>query len=175
MQLKWGHFQVMKIVTKINDWLEIRKQFVGKTIGFVHTMGNLHAGHMSLCERSQKENDITIVSIFVNPTQFNQSSDFECYPRTIEKDQALLSSHQVDYLLRPDHDGMYPDGYQVQVTENLLSQELEGEFRPGHFNGMLTVVLKLFNLVQPARGYFGEKDYQQLLLVKKMTGMSLVE
>ncbi|TAK72359.1 MAG: pantoate--beta-alanine ligase [Gammaproteobacteria bacterium] len=158
----------MKIVTTINDWQIIRQQLTGKSIGFVPTMGHLHAGHISLCERSRVENDITVVSIFVNPTQFNQGSDFQLYPRTIEQDKSLLVSHQIDYLFLPDAESMYADHYEVQVTETALSHELEGEFRPGHFTGMLTVVLKLLNLVQAARAYFGEKDYQQLLLVKKM-------
>ncbi|RDI48103.1 pantoate--beta-alanine ligase [Aquicella lusitana] len=158
----------MNIVSKIDAWQAIRKACAGKTIGFVPTMGHLHAGHLSLCERSRRENEITVVSIFVNPTQFNQASDFDLYPRTLEQDTAILASQQVDYLLLPDAESLYPDHYQIQLTETEMSRELEGEYRPGHFNGMLTVVLKLLNLVQPARAYFGEKDYQQLLLVKKM-------
>jgi len=158
----------MNIVTTIKEWQDIRKKLSDQQIGFVPTMGNLHAGHMSLYERARKENDLTVASIFLNPTQFNQSRDFELYPRTIEQDIELLSSHQVDFLFLPDSASMYPDQFQVQVTETELCQILEGEFRPGHFNGVLTVVLKLFNIIQPTRAYFGEKDYQQLLLVKKM-------
>jgi pantoate--beta-alanine ligase len=134
----------------------------------------LHAGHASLIERSKRENDITVVSIYVNPTQFNQNSDFELYPRTLEQDKALLSGWQVDYVLLPSEQVMYPDGYQVQISETEISHELEGEYRPGHFNGMLTVVLKLLNLVRPTRAYFGEKDYQQLLLVKKLVQAMLL-
>ncbi len=158
----------MNIVTKINEWREISKTLTGKKIGLVTTMGHLHTGHLSLFARAGRENDVTVASIFVNPTQFNQSKDFELYPCTIEQDCALLESQKVDYLFLPDAEEMYQDGYQVQVTENTLSTELEGQHRPGHFNGMLTVVLKFLNIVQPTRAYFSEKDYQQLLLVKKM-------
>ncbi len=155
----------MNIVTKLTAWQNIRKNLLNKTIGFIPTMGHLHQGHLSLCERAKNENDITVVSIFVNPTQFNQSSDFELYPRTIEDDINLLN---VDYVLLPDSKEMYFDHFQIQINETELSLELEGEHRPGHFTGMLTVVLKLLNLVQATQAYFGEKDYQQLLLVKKM-------
>ncbi len=162
------NFQNMNIVTKINEWRQIRHNLADKKIGFICTMGNLHAGHLSLCARSCIENDVTVVSIFVNPTQFNQASDFERYPRTVEQDRSMLESQKVDYLFLPDTKELYQDDYQVQVTENTISTELEGYHRPGHFNGMLTVVLKLLNIIQPSRAYFGEKDYQQLLLVKKM-------
>jgi len=158
----------MNIVTEINAWRAIRKQLAGKEIGMVHTMGNLHAGHMSLCQRAQAENEVTVAAIFVNPTQFNQARDFELYPRTIEQDQALLRAQGMHYLLLLDEKSLYPDGYQVQVTETEISKVLEGEFRPGHFTGMLTIVLKFLNLVQPTRSYYGEKDYQQLLLIQKM-------
>ncbi|MEO8402639.1 MAG: pantoate--beta-alanine ligase [Gammaproteobacteria bacterium] len=158
----------MNIVTDINEWQKIRKNLATQTLGFVPTMGNLHDGHLSLCHRAKRENELTVVSIFVNPVQFNQTQDFERYPRTLEQDIALLSLHKIDYVLIPDVHAIYPDHYQIQLTETELSQELEGEFRPGHFNGMLTVVLKLINLVQPSQAYFGEKDFQQMLLVKKM-------
>ena len=158
----------MNIVTKINEWRQIRKNLTGKTIGFIPTMGHLHAGHLSLCQRSKNENDITVVSIFVNPTQFNQSSDFDLYPRTIGQDQELLKTIAVDYILLPNPQEMYPDNYEVKMNETLISAELEGEFRPGHFSGMLTVVLKFLNLVRADNAYFGEKDFQQLLLIKKM-------
>jgi pantoate--beta-alanine ligase len=165
----------MNIVTKIDEWRRIKKTLLNKTVGLVATMGNLHAGHLSLCARSARENDLTVVSIFVNPTQFNQASDFELYPRTVEQDSALLALQKVDYLFLPDAKEMYQDDYQVQVTENKLSTELEGLHRPGHFNGMLTVVLKLLNIIQPSRAYFGEKDYQQFLLVKKMVSALCLE
>lgn len=158
----------MNIITNINEWREIRKQLQNKSIGFIPTMGNLHAGHASLCERSLDENDVTVVSIFINSVQFNQVSDFELYPRTLSEDSKLLTSLNVDYLFLPDYQTMYPDNYQIQLSETHLSNELEGEFRPGHFTGVLTIVLKLLNLVKPKYAYFGEKDYQQFLLVKKM-------
>jgi pantoate--beta-alanine ligase len=158
----------MNIVTKVKDWQDIRKNLTDSSLGFVPTMGHLHDGHRSLCERAKKENALTAVSIFVNPTQFNQSNDFELYPRTLEQDIAMLEAMHIDYLFIPYANEIYPHDYQLQVSETLLSAELEGVHRPGHFNGMLTVVLKLLNLIQPTRIYFGEKDYQQLLLVKKM-------
>jgi pantoate--beta-alanine ligase len=157
----------MKIVSDIHQWQDIRRSLKG-SVGFVPTMGHLHEGHASLCARARQENDIVAASIFVNPTQFNQSSDFEQYQRTLEADCRLLESVGVDYVFCPPKEDMYPDGYEVQVSETKLSHELEGEFRPGHFTGMLTVVLKLLNLAQANRAYFGEKDFQQLLLVKKM-------
>jgi len=131
-------------------------------------MGNLHEGHISLCHQAKAENDSVLVSIFVNPTQFNQRADFEKYARTFEADCALLDAAGVDYVFHPDEKAMYPDNYEVQVSESVISQELEGEFRPGHFQGMLTVVLKLLHIAQADRAYFGEKDFQQLTLVRKM-------
>ncbi len=158
----------MNIVTTLSEWRTIRKNLGHLSIGFIPTMGNLHEGHLQLCSRAKIENDIAVASIFVNPTQFNKKNDFDHYPRTIEADTEKLSAHQIDYLFLPDAASLYPDDYHIQVTETELSKELEGEYRPGHFNGMLTIVLKLLNLVQPTRAYFGEKDYQQLLLIKKM-------
>ena len=155
------------IVSDPQKWQSLRKTLKG-SIGFVPTMGNLHAGHANLCERAKRENDLAVVSIFVNPTQFNQPSDFEKYQRTFEADCRLLDRAGVDYVFHPDVKAMYPDDYQVQVSETVISKELEGEFRPGHFTGMMTVVLKLLNIIQPDRAYFGEKDFQQLLLVEKM-------
>lgn len=132
-------------------------------------MGYLHAGHLSLCSRSQAENDLTIVAIFVNAKQFNQIEDFLHYPRSLEKDIALLSKQKVDYLLLLDSETIYSDNYHIQIHDTSdLSKELEAEFRPGHFIGMLTVVLKYLNIVRPTHAYYGEKDYQQLLLIKKM-------
>jgi pantoate--beta-alanine ligase len=139
-----------------------------KRVGFVPTMGNLHQGHLALCERSRQDNDVTVVSIFVNPTQFNQTQDFQSYPRTLDEDVEKLKTAGVDYVFAPNATEMYPDHYTVQVNETQLSHGLEGEHRPGHFTGMLTVVMKLLNIIQPTRAYFGEKDYQQFLLVKKM-------
>lgn len=165
----------MNIVTEIKEWQSLKTKLKKRSVGFIPTMGNLHAGHMSLCRRSQAENDITVVSIVVNPTQFNQEDDFHHYPRTLEQDTVLLSSQNIDYLFCPAPDNLYPDNYQIQLSETELSLELEGFYRPGHFNGMLTIVLKLLNLIQPTRAYFGEKDYQQLLLVKKMVSALFIE
>jgi len=159
----------MNIVTKLSDWQAIRKKNNNKSIGFVHTMGHLHAGHLSLCARSQAENDLTIVAIFVNATQFNQIEDFNHYPRTLEEDKALLFKQQIDYLLLLQAETIYCDNYHIQIHDTSdLSKILEAAFRPGHFIGMLTVVLKFLNIVRPTRSYYGEKDYQQLLLIKKM-------
>lgn len=158
----------MNILTDVNQWQAIRATLRDKTIGFIPTMGHLHDGHLSLCKRSKAENSITVVSIFVNHTQFNQKCDFDLYPRTLDEDVKLLASNEIDYLLCPTSEKIYPDNYEIQVTETDMSMELEGKFRPDHFKGVLTVVLKLLNIVQPQRAYFGEKDYQQLLLIKKM-------
>lgn len=154
-------------------WRSLRKGLTG-AVGFVPTMGNLHAGHIDLCLRAKAENDIVVASIFVNPTQFNQASDFEKYARTLQADRKLLSDAGVDYLFNPDAADMYADGYSVKVSEEEIAQELEGAFRPGHFTGMLTVVLKLLNIIGADRAYFGEKDFQQLLLVKKMAAALFV-
>lgn len=164
----------MNILFNVGDCRIMQREVHNKSVGFIPTMGNLHAGHASLIQQSKRENDITVVSIYVNPTQFNQQSDFQHYPRTLEQDKAMLTSLKVDYLLSPTEQAVYPDNYQVQLSETEISRELEGEHRPGHFDGILTVVLKLFNLVQPTRAYFGEKDYQQLLLVKKMVNALLL-
>lgn len=158
----------MNILTTIKEWRDIRARYANNRIGFVPTMGHLHQGHLTLCDQSVAENDVTVASIFINPTQFNQASDFDAYPRTLEQDAALLAQHNVDYLFAPTANEMYPDQYQVQVNETELSTLLEGAYRPGHFAGMLTVVLRLFNIIQPTNAYFGEKDYQQALLIKKM-------
>lgn len=156
------------IVTEINEWITIRKNISNQSVGFIPTMGNLHDGHLSLCARSKQENDITVVSIFVNPAQFNNPNDLKNYPRTLSQDIAKLAISGVDYVFVPEAEEMYHDRYEIQITETEVSKALEGEHRPGHFNGMLTVVLKLLNLVRANKAYFGEKDYQQLLLIKKM-------
>lgn len=155
------------IVSDPKKWRSLRKALKG-SLGFVPTMGCLHEGHVSLCRQAKAENDIVLASIFVNPTQFNDPADFEKYQRTLEADCKLLDTVGVDYVFNPDAKDMYPDNYEVQVTEAVVSKELEGEFRPGHFTGMMTVVMKLLNIAQADRAYFGEKDFQQLLLVKKM-------
>ncbi len=158
----------MNTVTQVQALQTLRQQLNHKTIGCVTTLGNLHEGHLALCQRAQAENDLVFVTIFVNPTQFNDKSDFEKYARTIEADKKLLESVGVDYLFSPHAEEIYHDNYEVKIIETIISTELEGASRPGHFDGMLTVVNKLLNLIRPTRVYFGEKDYQQLLLVKKM-------
>ncbi len=158
----------MNIVTDLSEWQRLRKTLQVSRIGFVPTMGNLHAGHLALCERAQRENEVTVVSLLVNPTQFNHADDFAKYPRTFQQDINLLEKLKVDFVFAPQAAAMYPDDFTLRVLETELSNALEGEYRPGHFTGMLTIVLKLFNLVAPTHAYFGEKDYQQLCLIKKM-------
>lgn len=158
-----------KVITSLKEWQLLRKTFAfEQSVGFVPTMGNLHAGHTSLLKRSRQENDISILSIFVNPTQFNDPNDLEKYPRTFEADLEIAQKQGTDFILFPNNNELYPDHYRYQVTEKEVSLILEGKSRPGHFTGMLTIVLKLLNLVKPTRAYFGEKDFQQLELVKGM-------
>ena len=160
----------MTVHQDIAAWRTARRNpdLVGRSIGFVPTMGALHAGHRALLARAQRENDRVVLSIFVNPTQFNDPADLQKYPRTLEADLALAEGLATDVII-PTAEELYPDGYRFRVTEQELSRELEGTHRPGHFDGVLTVVLKLLNLVQPHRVYFGEKDWQQLQLVRGMT------
>lgn len=158
----------MKIIKSLTEWQQCRSELKG-TIGFVPTMGNLHQGHLSLYQRSIQENEITIASIFINPTQFNNAEDFKHYPKTLEQDFSYLEKLGVDYCLLPTQAELYPDHYNYRVTEMSLSLAMEGEHRPGHFDGVLTVVLKLLNMVQATKAYFGEKDYQQYQLVKGMS------
>lgn len=147
---------------------KIRQTISSQSVGFVPTMGALHDGHLHLVQKSRSENDKTIVSIFVNPTQFNNPEDLAKYPRTIEQDQQLLKDAGVDFLFLPTFDSLYPDHYAFSLNEKDSDKILCGASRPGHFTGVLTVVLKLLNIAQPTRAYFGEKDYQQLSLIKEM-------
>ena len=140
----------------------------GKSIGFVPTMGALHEGHLSLVRQARKENDVVVVSIFVNPTQFGPNEDFERYPRQFDKDKELLEKENVEYVFYPSVSDMYPEGYETYVYLEKLHKHLCGLSRPGHFRGVATVVAKLFNIVQPDKAYFGQKDYQQALIIKKM-------
>ena len=140
----------------------------GLTLGFVPTMGALHEGHLSLVRRSREENDLTLVSIFVNPTQFDDPADLAKYPRTLETDLATLETEGVDFVFRPREPDLYADDYRYRVTEIGLSTVMEGAYRPGHFDGVLTVVFKLLQIISAERAYFGEKDWQQLTLVRGM-------
>ncbi|PJD93546.1 MAG: pantoate--beta-alanine ligase [Legionella sp.] len=159
----------MQIIHSITQWRNIRNQISSDlSVGFVPTMGNLHSGHASLYELSRRDNDLSVASIFINPTQFNQIEDYQQYPKTLDDDLALLQNMGVDYCLLPDETSMYPDGYRYRIEETLHSLPLEGLKRPGHFHGVLTVVMMLFQLVKPHRAYFGEKDYQQYVLIRDM-------
>ena len=140
----------------------------GLTLGFVPTMGALHEGHLSLVRRSRAENDRTLVSVFVNPTQFDDRTDLAQYPRTREVDLAALRAEGTDFVFLPREPDLYPDGYRYRVTEIGFSTVMEGAYRPGHFDGVLTVVLKLLQIISAERAYFGEKDWQQLTLVRGM-------
>lgn len=167
MELPHREVQVISDVTK---WLSIRRELKrqGKTIGFVPTMGALHEGHVSLLKKSRSENDVVVLSIFVNPTQFDNKDDLNKYPKTFDHDKTAATESGVDYILLPNEEQMYPDGYRYKVSENDLSTKLCGAHRPGHFDGVLSIVMKLFQIVQPNRSYFGEKDHQQLQLIKGM-------
>lgn len=156
--------RIPRIMREITKDLKAR----GKTIGFVPTMGALHEGHLSLIRRAKDENDVCVVSIFVNPTQFAQGEDFERYPRDVEGDKEKLQKIGIDYLFLPDIDSLYPQGYSTYVVVEGLSDKLCGKFRPGHFRGVATIVCKLFNIIRPSRAYFGQKDYQQTVVIKRM-------
>jgi len=157
----------MNVVTTLAEWRRCRAGLRG-SIGLVPTMGALHAGHRALLAQSLAECDHTVLTIFVNATQFNNPADLEHYPRTLEDDLAQARELGVDSVLLPAHEELYPDGYRYRVQETEFSARLCGEHRPGHFDGVLTVVMKLLNLVRPTRAYFGEKDYQQYLLIRDM-------
>ena len=162
----------MQVVCQIREMQEISNglRSGGKRIGLVPTMGYLHAGHLSLVRMAKESCDSIVVSIFVNPTQFGPGEDFERYPRDEEGDKAKLNGAGVDLLFTPDAKDVYPSGYQTYVEVAEVSKGLCGDFRPGHFRGVATVVSKLFNIVKPHVAVFGEKDYQQLLVIKRMVG-----
>ncbi|MCE5058848.1 pantoate--beta-alanine ligase [Mammaliicoccus sciuri] len=159
-----------QVVERIKDMNSIVSQFKsqGKTIGLVPTMGALHDGHLKMMKQSIEENDITAVSIFVNPLQFGPNEDFDDYPRPFESDLEKLKQIGVDYVFHPTVEEMYPGELEMTITVGRLAQVLEGKKRPGHFDGVVTVVNKLFNIIQPTRAYFGRKDAQQLAIIEKM-------
>ena len=160
----------MKIAGTINELKEFLQvcRDNGKSVGFVPTMGALHDGHASLVKRSVAENDVTVVSVFVNPTQFNDKNDLKNYPRTLEADCKLLEAVSADVVFAPEVAEMYPEEDRRQFSFAPLDTVLEGACRPGHFNGVAQIVSKLFYAVEPDRAYFGEKDFQQLAIIREM-------
>ncbi len=161
--------KILKTRREVNNTLR-NKLPNNASLGFVPTMGALHSGHLTLIKRAIDENDLSICSIFVNPTQFNNKQDLEKYPRTIEKDIELLESINCDYLFLPTVEEMYPQGEEnIQFDFGNLEKVMEGKDRPGHFQGVGIIVKKLFEIIQPSRAYFGKKDYQQLLIIKSLT------
>jgi pantoate--beta-alanine ligase len=154
----------LETVSALHQW----RRDVAGSLGLVPTMGFLHEGHLSLVRRARAENDVVAVSIFVNPAQFGPAEDFTTYPRDLRRDLALLEEAGVDLVFIPDREEIYPEGYATYVTVERLTDRWEGASRPGHLRGVTTVVAKLFTLFQPHRAYFGQKDYQQLVVVRRL-------
>jgi pantoate--beta-alanine ligase len=157
----------MKVVETVAELKKLRGKLAGP-VGFVPTMGYLHEGHLSLVRQARAENTSVAVSIFVNPTQFGPKEDFRQYPRDTQRDLSLLKKEGADLVFMPSVDEMYPPGFNSWVEVGGVTERLEGASRPGHFRGVATVVAKLFNIVQPDRAYFGQKDAQQLIVIQKM-------
>lgn len=162
-----GRMQITKSIEEIRALVR-RARADGKSIGFVPTMGALHAGHAALIERGRTASGFLVVSIFVNPLQFDRKEDYERYAKNLPADAAVCESHGVDAIFAPDVDEMYPRPQKTHVDVQALTDHLCGKFRPGHFKGVTTVVAKLFNIVQPDRAFFGEKDAQQLAVIRRM-------
>ena len=160
----------MKVIKEINRMRSVVKDIKSQemSIGFVPTMGYLHEGHLSLVRESLRKTDVTVVSIFVNPTQFGPGEDFKEYPRDLNLDSEILEREGVDYLFAPATDEIYPGGYKTYVEVHDLQDKLCGRSRPGHFRGVCTVVLKLFNIINPDISFFGQKDAQQAIILKRM-------
>jgi len=160
----------MKIVNKNQEMLEISKEIQrsGKSIAFVPTMGYLHEGHTTLFDKAKDYSEITVASLFVNPTQFAPNEDYAQYPRNIERDALLAERHKIDYLFIPDALEIYPIGFSTSISLKNITTRFEGKFRPEHFDGVALVVAKLFNIVKPDYAIFGQKDYQQTLVIKQM-------
>lgn len=160
----------MEIIKEIEKMQQISREEAAakKSIGFVPTMGYLHEGHLKLVEKAVDENDITVVSVFVNPTQFGPEEDYDEYPRDLERDLSLLRERKVDYVFYPAVEDVYPEGYATYVQVEKGTDVLCGRSRPNHFKGVTTIVSKLFNMVIPHRAYFGKKDGQQLLIIRQM-------
>ena len=161
----------MEIINRRQRMSSLARKFrrENKTIGFVPTMGALHAGHLSLVKEARQMSDIVIVSIFVNPTQFNQQEDFDKYPYDLTADAALLADYQVDYIFAPETNEIYGDNFSTFVYVENLTETLEGASRPGHFRGVATVVTILFNTIRPDYAFFGQKDAQQVAVIKRLT------
>ena len=160
----------MRVIRAIGELREDLRQLAatGRSVGFVPTMGYLHSGHMELVKRARAENEVVVASIFVNPLQFGPNEDLARYPRDLPRDSGMLEEAGVDILFAPGVEDMYPRPMETVVDVPGLGGELEGAVRPGHFAGVATVVCKLFNIVQPQAAYFGEKDYQQVIIIKRM-------
>jgi len=161
---------MIKIIRSVESMKKLSDGFreKGLSIGFVPTMGYLHDGHLSLVKEAKRQNDLVVVSIFVNPTQFGPREDLKKYPRDLKRDLKILSKYKVDMVFHPSAGEMYPDVYKTCIEVKGLSDKLCGASRPGHFKGVTTIVAKLFNIVKPDTAYFGEKDYQQQVIIKKM-------
>ena len=157
----------MEIARTIAEMKALKRQSLG-SVGFVPTMGYLHQGHLALVKQARAENSTVVVSIFVNPTQFGPTEDLDTYPHDTERDLALLEKENTDIVFMPSNEEMYPAGFSSWVEVEGITEQLEGSCRPGHFKGVTTVVAKLFNIVEPSRAYFGQKDAQQATVIKKM-------
>src|ERR1700688_5003455 len=158
----------MRTSTSVAQWMARRRAITASRIGFVAPMGALHRGHASLVERCRRENEVVVVSIFVNPSQFNDPKDLERYPRTLDQDLAILKGLGTDEVLIPAASELYPHGYRFRIEAENMTGVMEGAHRPGFLQGVMTVVMKLLNLVRADRAYFGEKDYQQLKIITDM-------
>jgi pantoate--beta-alanine ligase len=160
----------METIEGVMDMQQVAEDYrlKGKSIGLVPTMGALHEGHLSLIRRCRAENDVVIMSLFVNPAQFHRPDDLERYPRDLEGDSRMARAAGVDIIFAPSAAGVYPDGYQTYITVEHLTERWEGASRPGHFRGVATVCTKLFTICRPHRAYFGQKDYQQSLVVRRL-------
>lgn len=157
-----------RVWDSVEAWLRHRATLSGKSIGVVPTMGALHVGHAALVDRCRRENDIAVVTLFVNPTQFNDPKDLARYPRTFDEDLALLAAHGVDDVFAPPQSDLYPHGYRFRIESECNTSVMEGARRPGFLQGVMTVVMKLLNIIRADRAYFGEKDFQQLRTVNEM-------
>lgn len=157
----------MKVITTIGEFKEVRKQTTG-SVGFVPTMGYLHEGHLTLVRWAKSDNGLVAVSIFVNPAQFGPSEDFAAYPRDTERDLSMLKQEKVDWVFMPSTQELYPSRFNSWVEVKGVTEPLEGASRPGHFRGVATIVAKLFNIVEPHKAYFGQKDAQQVVVIQKM-------